>query len=94
MMDGLWEAIFSQRRRESLWAVEQAVVMDAVSAAVLFTFSPLYCIFPNFFLCAQWAEAHSRRPVTHSAGSENMPVHTWTHALSSQPTCGNILVAK
>lgn len=88
MIDGLWEGRFSQRRRESLWAVEQAVVIDVVSPAILFTFSPLlYCIFSNFFLCTQWAEAHSRRSVTHSDESENMLMHTWTHALDSQPTC-------
>lgn len=88
MIDGLWEGRFSQRRRESLWAVEQAVVIDVVSPAIIFTFSPLlYCIFSNFFLCTQWAEAHSRRSVTHSDESENMLMHTWTHALDSQPTC-------
>lgn len=41
---------------ESLWAV-----MDVVSPAILFTFSLLIS-----FLCTQWAEAHSRRPVTQS----------------------------
>lgn len=55
------------------------------SPAILF--SLLSSIASNSFLCTQWAEAHSRRPVTHSAGSENMLVHTWTHALNSQPTC-------
>lgn len=50
------------------------------------TFSPpLYRISSNFFLCTRWAEAHSRRSVTHSAGSENM--HTWARTLNSQPTC-------
>ena len=77
MMDGVWEAGLSRSCREPPWAVEQAVVIDAVSPAVLFTFSPLlYCIFPNFFLCTRWAEPRSGRSVTHSAGGENTLTHT------------------
>lgn len=45
MMDGMWEVRFSQRCRESLWAVEQAVVIDAVSPSILLTFSPLLHLF-------------------------------------------------
>lgn len=42
---------------------------------ISYSLSPLQ---PNFFLCAQWAEAHSWRSVTHDAVSENIPVCTWT----------------
>lgn len=50
MMDALWVARFSQHYRESPWAVKQALVIDAVSPAILFTLFPLlYCIFSNFF---------------------------------------------
>lgn len=50
MMDALWAARFSQHYRESPWAVKQALVIDAVSPAILFTLFPLlYCIFSNFF---------------------------------------------
>lgn len=45
MMDGMWEIRFSQRCRESLWAVEQAVVIDAVSPSILLNFSPLLHLF-------------------------------------------------
>lgn len=48
MMDGLWEVRVSRRRGEPPWAEEQAAVIDAVSPAVLFTFSPPLRIF--FFL--------------------------------------------
>lgn len=54
MMDGMWEVRFSQHCRESLWAVEQAVVIDAVSSAVLFTlFSPLLHLFKFSVLSGQ-----------------------------------------
>lgn len=72
---------------ESLWAVEQAAVMDVVSPAILFTF----CLLISF-LCTQWAEAHSRRPVTHRAGSENILMHAWTHSLTAN-MCTNVLLA-
>lgn len=94
MMAGLWEARFSLRCRESLWAVEQAVVIDAVSPAILFTFSPLlYCIFTHFFLCTQWAEAHSRRSVTHCAGN-HAHAHMDSHTKLTANMCRNIFVAK
>lgn len=36
MMAGVWEVGFSQRCRESPWAEEQAVLIDAASSAILF----------------------------------------------------------
>lgn len=40
VMDVQWEVRYSLHRRESLWAAEQAVMIDAVPPDILFTFSP------------------------------------------------------
>lgn len=74
MMDALWAARFSQHYRESPWAVKQALVIDAVSPPILFTFFPLLgCICYNFFhpvgRNTQWKACYA-------AGRENM--HTWS----------------
>lgn len=42
MTDASWEARFSQRYREPPWAVEQQLVIDVVSSAILFIFYPLH----------------------------------------------------
>lgn len=43
VMDDLWEVWLSRHYREPPWAL----VIDAVSFAILFTFSPLHCASPS-----------------------------------------------